>query len=858
MSILDNLKKIIRPGDESEAEFEKVLLDSVAEHAAISSGYYDIKLNNIPTYINTVKQWNDKKRIAFVLHSVREICKYEKGRKVWYSDNPEDHKYSISKVYLQQLFKTTLIMDETDIEVLYKAFSKTERRNWALFSDWPVSSMILQIERQYKEKKLSPKIIETLEQMKAELEGISNTYYEKERLKLIERIKSILHRNDSDNSAIKPVLLLGDDELSEYINPTIEAMPDDERMVWYHLVSMAQKASGSKPKKKYLDEAKKLISQIGADKFRKVTHDWFRYIIDLKEKITEHTQTYNGTTYTYLQSEFLSAINTETIKGFVWMNSLYYDNQTIQTLSKLADRCYRKIPQKGPAAAAIGNACLFSLYQSKGLDGIGQLTRLRLKIKQNNTVALIEKYIEEAAAKMGVSRDEIEDLAVDDFKLADGIREYKIDTFNCRIELCGIGRSVIRWFREDGSEQKTVPTVVKEKYSATLKKIKDTQKQIDQTTSAQRDRMDRMLRSDRVMSVSYFKERYMAHNLLSYIARRIIYNLISSNGKIQAIHIDGVWQDYSGKSFDLDQYESVSLWHPVTSDTSTVKQWRDFLMDKRIVQPFKQAFREIYLITEAEFTTRTYSNRMASHILKQHQYVTLAKGRNWNAKLLGAWDDGYDYMPSLELPEYKLRAEYWINALDAENGFNETGIWNYVTTDQIRFVNTGTNEAVELIEVPPIPFSETLRDVDLFVGVASVGNDPNWSDSGGLPAYREYWQSYSFGDLSEIAKNRKEILSSLIPRLKIANVTAIEDKFVVVKGKLRTYKIHIGSTNILMSPNDQYLCIVPNNSKKETNEKLFLPFEGDNGLSVILSKAFLLADDDKITDISITSQINRK
>ena len=35
-----------------------------------------------------------------------------------------------------------------------------------------------------------------------------------------------------------------------------------------------------------------------------------------------------------------------------------------------------------------------------------------------------------------------------------------------------------------------------------------------------------------------------------------------------------------------------------------------------------------------------------------------------------------------------------------------------------------------------------------------------------------------------------------------------------------------------------------------------LPFEGDNTLSVILSKAFLLADDDKIKDRSILSQIN--
>lgn len=97
-------------------------------------------------------------------------------------------------------------------------------------------------------------------------------------------------------------------------------------------------------------------------------------------------------------------------------------------------------------------------------------------------------------------------------------------------------------------------------------------------------------------------------------------------------------------------------------------------------------------------------------------------------------------------------------------------------------------------------------------------------------------------------------MSGLVPRLKIKDVATIKDKFLVVEGKLRTYKIHIGGTNILMEPNDQYLCIVPDRSQKNYTENIFLPFGDDNGLSIILSKAFLLADDDKITDSTITSQ----
>jgi hypothetical protein len=62
-----------------------------------------------------------------------------------------------------------------------------------------------------------------------------------------------------------------------------------------------------------------------------------------------------------------------------------------------------------------------------------------------------------------------------------------------------------------------------------------------------------------------------------------------------------------------------------------------------------------------------------------------------------------------------------------------------------------------------------------------------------------------------------------------------------------------------MEPNDQYLCIVPDRSNASPKEsaKVFLPFEGDNTLSVILSKAFLLADDARIKDETITRQIRQ-
>jgi hypothetical protein len=55
---------------------------------------------------------------------------------------------------------------------------------------------------------------------------------------------------------------------------------------------------------------------------------------------------------------------------------------------------------------------------------------------------------------------------------------------------------------------------------------------------------------------------------------------------------------------------------------------------------------------------------------------------------------------------------------------------------------------------------------------------------------------------------------------------------------------------------DRYLCIVPKGNS-EDGLNAHLPFEGDRMLSIILSKAVMLAADDKIKDASILSQLKR-
>jgi hypothetical protein len=90
-----------------------------------------------------------------------------------------------------------------------------------------------------------------------------------------------------------------------------------------------------------------------------------------------------------------------------------------------------------------------------------------------------------------------------------------------------------------------------------------------------------------------------------------------------------------GRNLDwLDDWTRVELWHPISETADEVLAWRDWLAEMEIQQPFKQAHREVYLLTGAEQTTTVYSNSFAAHIIKQHQFNALCGARGWKSKLI--------------------------------------------------------------------------------------------------------------------------------------------------------------------------------------------------------------------------------
>ncbi|MEU0180632.1 DUF4132 domain-containing protein [Streptomyces sp. NPDC006207] len=408
------------------------------------------------------------------------------------------------------------------------------------------------------------------------------------------------------------------------------------------------------------------------------------------------------------------------------------------------------------------------------------------------------------------------------------------------------GRAVLGWRNAAGKALKGAPAVVRREHAGELTRLRATVGDIDRTLAAQAAWLERQFPERRTWAYSVWRERMLGHPLLGTLVRRLLWTVDG----VACGWADGGLRTLAGERVLGGGEDVVGLWHPWGRDRAEITAWREWLERHGVTQPFRQAHREVYGLADAARVTATH------HVLRQHPFASLAAARGWRYRLRLPVDEAFP-PATRELPRWGLRAELRVQGVDGD-AFGHFGSHLYVGTDQVRFLplhapGDRAADPLPLADVPPLVLSEVLRDVDLFVGTAGIGNDPTWQDGGPDGRFRAYWASYGFGELTPCAKTRREVLCRLVPRLAIAGRCGVEGRFLHVRGDRHTYRIHIGSGNVLMSPGDRHLCVVPPAHACVVPGPL--PFEGDAMLSVVLGKALLLARDTEITDPTIVSRL---
>lgn len=238
------------------------------------------------------------------------------------------------------------------------------------------------------------------------------------------------------------------------------------------------------------------------------------------------------------------------------------------------------------------------------------------------------------------------------------------------------------------------------------------------------------------------------------------------------------------------------------------------------MQPFKQVFRELYVITKQEKKDGAISHRYDGQQVQPKQALALFGSRGWNTA------DGV----------FKVFHDEGLTVqVDFDGGVTTPAEVEGWALAGVSFHRRDEWQPIKLATVPPRLFSEVMRDLDLVVSVAHAGGvDPEASAS--------------------TVEMRAGLLRETCGLLKLKNVK-LKTSHAVIHGELADYSVHLGSGVVHHMPGGA-VCIVPVHAQQRG--RLFLPFADDDPRTAeVISKVLLLARDREIQDPVILEQLRR-
>lgn len=382
------------------------------------------------------------------------------------------------------------------------------------------------------------------------------------------------------------------------------------------------------------------------------------------------------------------------------------------------------------------------------------------------------------------------------------------------VEINGEGKSEIHQ-RKAGKNLNSIPAKLKK--HPYVEELKEVHKQLKDQYTRSRFMLEQAMEDGTTFEEQEL-HRLMQNPVIWPLLKKLVFT--DSNNTRIGFYADSTLFGAESLSSPLASNDLLRIAHPV--DLYNSGQWHAFqkvLFDKAIRQPFKQVFRELYVPTEEERET-TQSLRYAGNQIQPQKTVAILKKRRWVA----------DYEDGLQKVYYKENVIATIYAM--ADWFSPADI-EAPTLEYVCFYSRKDYRAMKVDEVPPIIFSEVMRDVDLAVSIAHAGGvDPETSHS--------------------TIEMRTALLQFTLPLFRLNNVT-VKGNFAHITGKLGNYNIYLGS-GVIHQEGGAQIAVLPVHS--QSRGRLFLPFvDEDPKTAEILTKVLFFAQDDKIKDPSILQQI---
>ena len=281
----------------------------------------------------------------------------------------------------------------------------------------------------------------------------------------------------------------------------------------------APRRRAARPTAKWIAATQPLLDALGKETFVRLAIAWLGAFRKSGNKPPEHDRE----TYDLVSNGcLLVEENGDLLRGLAWACAGIEDASLAAVLADTAIAGYRKITGVGPRSAKVAGACVYALKSMPGLHGAAQLERVRLNVKQPTYLKGIERALDEAAERVGMTRDDLEELTVPTFDLEDGRREVAFGEATAEIRIDGL-EVEIAWRDAQGKPRKAEPAEVKREYKAELKDLKRLRDDIARMLAAQRDRIERLPLLERSWSLADWRARYLDHPLIGGLARRLIW-----------------------------------------------------------------------------------------------------------------------------------------------------------------------------------------------------------------------------------------------------------------------------------------------------------------------------------------------
>ncbi|WP_338941138.1 DUF4132 domain-containing protein [Fusobacterium nucleatum] len=400
--------------------------------------------------------------------------------------------------------------------------------------------------------------------------------------------------------------------------------------------------------------------------------------------------------------------------------------------------------------------------------------------------------------------------------LINEMKEYfvpkKLDDVDVYIKIDNLGQSEII-YEKAGKELKSLPTKLKkDKY---IEAIKEVHKNLKEQYRRSRKMLEEAM-EDGTEFYGYEIENLMTNPVIAPILKSLVFKMGNDLGYYE----DKKLKSVKKKSVTVKDDSLLKIAH--CFDLFESGDWANYqkdIFDRELKQPFKQVFRELYVKTVDE-KGRDKSLRYAGHQVQPAKTVALLKTRRWII-------DGQEGLEKVYYKENIIAKIYaladWFSPADIEAP----------TLEEVQFFDRKTFKPILIDDVPDLIFTEVMRDIDLVVSVAHVGDvDPEASHS--------------------TIEMRKAIVEFNCKLFKLKNVKFTENH-ALIKGERAEYSIHLGS-GLIHQKAGSAINVLPVHSQHRG--RVFLPFiDDDPKTAEIMAKVLLFAQDDKIKDVFILEQI---